>query len=696
MKTIKYAFIFMSVININSILAQEVIDEIIVTSSYIEQKLNTIHNPIHFLDGEDIASMATQSLGETLNNLLGVSSADYGSGVGQPIIRGMSGNRVKIMSNGRVNRDVAGLGADHINDIDLNNIQQIEVVRGPSSIFYANGTSGGIINVVDNTIARTDFLESELRIGAEAQTVNSGNSGEFSYQNNLAGLNFSLAYKDSDFENYEIPFGAIIHEEEHEEEEHHEANPKYLSNSDYETKSQRFGVSKTGDWGYFGVSIRGIESLYGIPFHGEEHEEDGFEGEEHEEERIYVTTDSEVVNLEGSYVFADSALKKIDYYYAGTEYSLMEQHAEEAGHHEEGPTTFKNDAKEYGMVVDFSNDALSQRAVLNMIEEDVSAIGHEAFIRPSDSSEFSIGYYVSTDLELFNLDLAIRLDRINRKGSLAHEEEEEEHHEDEHEEEIDYFDKDFENSSLALSINRDINEFLNVSMDLASVERAPSAIELYMNGAHLATGRYEIGNTNIVTERSRNVDLSIAYDRSGFFGTFTVFRNNVDDYIYLVDAATKKKHLTVSNYKQKDALLNGYELELGKTFELNNGNLELSIARDLVSGEFSDGVNIPRMTPERNIYSILYSQDQGGQFNLSLKDVKQQNDIILNETVTKGFKILDIRYSQKLIAESGTEIFASVFGHNLLNEVARNHSSFVKNEVPLAGKNIGISFSVKF
>ena len=105
----------------------------------------------------------------------------------------MSGNRVKIMSNGRVNRDVAGIGADHINDIDLNNIQQIEVIRGPSSIFYSNGTTGGIINVVDNTIARTDFLESELRIGGEAQTVNGGKSGEMSYQNNLGGLNFSLA-----------------------------------------------------------------------------------------------------------------------------------------------------------------------------------------------------------------------------------------------------------------------------------------------------------------------------------------------------------------------------------------------------------------------------------------------------------------------------------------------------------------------
>jgi iron complex outermembrane receptor protein len=709
MKVVKYALIFMSVINVNNVFAQEEIDEIIVTSSYIEQQLNTIHNPIHFLDGEDIANMATQSLGETLDNLLGVSSADYGAGVGQPIIRGMSGNRVKIMSNGRVNRDVAGLGADHVNDIDLNNIQQIEVVRGPSSIFYANGTSGGIINVVDNTIARSDFLESELRIGAEAQTVNSGNSGEFSYQNNLAGLNFSLAYKDSGFEKYEIPFGAIIHEEEEEEEEEHheeEENPKYLANSDYESKSQRFGVSKTGDWGYFGASVRGIESLYGIPFHGEEHEEEE-EGEEHEEERIYVTTDSKVVNLEGSYVFDDSVLRKIDYYYAGSDYSLIEQHAEEAGHeeeeeeehHEEGPTTFKNDAKEYGMVVDFSNDALSQRAVLNMIDEEVSAIGHEAFIRPSDSSEFSIGYYASTDLDVFNVDLAIRLDRISRKGSLAHdeEEEEEEHHDEEHEEEeVDYFDKDFENSSLAVSINRDINEFLNVSMDLANVERAPSAIELFMKGAHLATGRYEVGNTNIVTESSRNIDLSVAYDRNGYFGNITYFKNNVDDYIYLLDSASKKKKLTVSNYKQKDAQLSGYEIELGKMFEINGGNLELSIARDSISGEFNDGTNIPRMSPERNIYSLSYSQDQGGQFNMTLKDVKKQNDIALSESSTKGYKLLDIRYSQKLSLESGTEISASVFGHNLLNEVARNHSSFVKNEVPLAGKNMGVSFSVKF
>ena len=72
------------------------IEEVIITSSLIDQTLSDIENPLHVVTGEDIETTATQSLGESLDGLLGVSSADYGSGVGQPIIRGMSGNRVKV------------------------------------------------------------------------------------------------------------------------------------------------------------------------------------------------------------------------------------------------------------------------------------------------------------------------------------------------------------------------------------------------------------------------------------------------------------------------------------------------------------------------------------------------------------------------------------------------------------------------
>jgi iron complex outermembrane receptor protein len=101
------------------------IEEVVITSSLIDRTLSDLENPLHVVSGDDISATASQSLGESLDGLLGVSSADYGSGVGQPFIRGMSGSRVKILNNGMVVRDVAGIGADHVNDVDLNNMVQL-------------------------------------------------------------------------------------------------------------------------------------------------------------------------------------------------------------------------------------------------------------------------------------------------------------------------------------------------------------------------------------------------------------------------------------------------------------------------------------------------------------------------------------------------------------------------------------------
>ena len=136
------------------------VDEIVVTSSILNT--SRILNPLYVIDGDEINDDATTSLGEAVDSYLGVSIADYGAAVGQPIIRGMSGPRVKILKNGMVNRAVSGLGVDHLNDVDLHNVEQIEIIKGPSSLLYANGTNGGIINVVNNTIAREDFAGQEI------------------------------------------------------------------------------------------------------------------------------------------------------------------------------------------------------------------------------------------------------------------------------------------------------------------------------------------------------------------------------------------------------------------------------------------------------------------------------------------------------------------------------------------------------
>tara|TARA_B110000003_G_scaffold40622_1_gene37623 strand:- start:106 stop:825 length:720 start_codon:yes stop_codon:yes gene_type:complete len=237
MKVFFYALMAMSLVSIP--LNAEEVEEVVVTASFIDQNISEIENPLHVVVGNDISDNLTQSLGESLDGLLGVTSTDYGPAVGQPVIRGMSGNRVKVLNNGMVVRDVSGIGGDHINDVDLNDIQQIEVVRGPSSLLYSNGTVGGIINIVDNTIPQADIEDLELKIGLESQSVNDGDSQNFSYANNIGGINLTLAYKDSKFGNFDVPHGAIIHSEEHEDE--HEEDLSFLANSDYESESSRIG-----------------------------------------------------------------------------------------------------------------------------------------------------------------------------------------------------------------------------------------------------------------------------------------------------------------------------------------------------------------------------------------------------------------------------------------------------------------------
>ena len=627
------ALFIMSALITNNIIADE-IEEVVVTSSYINQSIDEIKDPLHIITEQELETNPTQSLGESIDNLLGVSSSDYGAAVGQPIIRGMSGSRVKVLNNGLLVRDISGLGADHLNEVDMNNVKQIEIVRGPSSLMYSNGAIGGIVNVVDDTIAKQDFKERDLRLGLETQSANDGEVAQFSYKDNLGGLNISLAYKDGSFDNYDIPMGAIIHsEEEHDDD------------------------------------------------HDDEHDED---------------------------------------------------HEGEHDDHDEGPTLFSNDADEFGLILDFAQyNSLSQKLVLQNMNEDVSILGAEAFMNPAESNEKMIGYYLGTRFMGLDLDLGIRHDRINRRGTVSHAHEEEEHHdededhdEEEHhdeEEELESYDIDYKDTSIALSLGSSINENTSFSIGLAQVKRAPSAVELFMNGEHLSTGRFEVGNTNLETETSNNLDFSLNYENDGFFASASIFRNDVDDYIYLQDE-TEEEHemhhdededhdedhegehddhddhggLLLANYLQKDAELNGYEFEIGRSIEMNNGSMTLSYGMDYVNAKFKDGTYVPRINPRRHIISLGYAKE-GTSASLIMRKVTSQSKLALNETPTESYNMLDLKVSQRIPVFYGeSEMFVTVFAKNILDEVARNHSSFVKDQVPLPGRNIGIRFNFQF
>ena len=703
----------------NVLLAQD-LEEVVVTASLVDS--SEITNPLYVIDGDDINDDATTSLGEAIDSYLGVSIADYGSAVGQPIIRGMSGPRVKILKNGMVNRDVSGLGADHLNDVDLNNIEQIEIVKGPSSLLYANGTIGGIINVVDDCVAPNNFDKPEFFVALENQSVNDGDTKAVNYKNNINGFNVNIGYKESNFGNFDVPNGALIHEEEDHDE--HEENLGYINNSDYAVEATKFGISKVGDWGYFGFSLDSLQSVYGIPFHGDEHEEEGHdedgddhgdEEEEHEEERIFSTTDSESFTIKGLYNVNGNLINSISYNYRDTDYSLVEAHAEEEGHdeheeedHEEhAPTLFKTDSSEYGVIFDISNDNMTQKIALNLVDESSSIVGEEAFMNPAKNEEFTLGYYASKDLEAFKVDFGLRLDQIDRTGSVT----------DEDHGDVDYYSIDDTTNSFAVSLGRELSDTLDMSIGYASLERLPSVIELFMNGPHLATGRLETGNPNLKSETSNNFDITFNFDNGDYYGVASFYINDVDNYITLMDEdddhgdengddehgdddhgdehGDEHGNLIHANYVQENAEFDGYEFEFGRILSLGSGELTLSFGRDVVNAKFSDGHYVPRINPSRNIYSLAYTQDDLV-FRLSMKDVDKQNDFGEGETATDGYQMLDTRLTKSFDMSGKSKLRVSLFGKNLLDEAARNHASFVKNEVPLPGRNYGIKFNLTY
>ena len=703
----KHFIYFLVVLFSAQFLIADDVEEVTVTASLIDQNLSEIGDPVQVLSGTDLDDQGRASLGESIDDLLGVANADYGFATGQPVIRGLSGSRVKILKNGMVNRDVAGIGVDHPVEIDMNNVQQIEVVRGPSSLLYANGGVGGIINIVDNTIARQDFDGLNANVDFEKQSVNRGSVEAFGITNIVNGINFSYSYENTDFENYDIPDGAVMHsEEEHDEHE-------------------------------------------GEEDHDEHEEEEGHDA--HEGERVFSVTDSNEVNVQGAYNFDAGAVKSINYFIRGTNYSLTEGHAEEGhdehegeedhdehegeedhdehegdddhdehGHGEEGPTTFSNDSYEIGTILDLSTSNLGQKISINLAKEDQAIVGHEAFMNPTKSDEYTVGYFMSKDFSDHHLDFGVRYDSVSRNGSITeteehdehegeedHDEHEEEEHHDEHEEEHGeqtFYNVDMSSASLALTYTYDIDENVKFLIGAASVERAPSALELFMNGPHLATGRLETGNVNLNAERSNNIDLTLEFDIDSWYGNVSVYANNITDYIYLQDE-TEEDHeeeghddhggLIKSDYLQKDAEFTGYELQFGTIIDVDNGEVEVSFGRDSVEGKFASGGYIPRMTPARNFFDVSYSNDDL-KTTLSLKDVEEQTKLALNETATEGYQMVDFTISGTVPLDPNVDLKLSFFASNLLDEAARNHNSFVKDQVPLPGRNVGLRFSLRF
>lgn len=259
-----------------------VIEQIDVTATPLHLSIMESAQPVAVVAGDELRRKQASTLGETLKNEIGVHSSYFGPVSSSPIIRGLNGPRVLITQNGLDVSDASRVGPDHTVATEASTAEQIEILRGPATLFYGSGAIGGVVNIVDDRVPSSSETKTAFSVGHNSVADEDEVSLAYTGGSDRFAVHVDGFWRDGG--NYEIPGIAVLEtEEEHEEEGHEEHAEGVLENSASESKGINVGGSILLDNGYVGFAYGRLERVNGIPGHSHGHEEEHDE-EEHEEE----------------------------------------------------------------------------------------------------------------------------------------------------------------------------------------------------------------------------------------------------------------------------------------------------------------------------------------------------------------------------------------------------------------------------
>lgn len=655
--------------------------------------------PFTVLSGEQLRRSVAATIGDTLSNLPGISSASFGPGVGQPVIRGQAGPRVRVLQNGTSSADAARASQDHANAVEAFLADSIEILRGPSTLMYGGGAIGGVVNVLDKRIptALPEALSGGFSYSHD--TASSMNLGVGKLEGSFDNIAFHLDSTFRDFDDLEIPGmaeleGIDAHGAEHgAEHEGEEAIEGLVANTAGEASSITLGGSYHFDRGFMGLSAARLNNQYGLPggahgeHHGAEHggaEHGGAEpeGAEHGgEEEGGITLDMEQTRYDALMHLREFApgIEIARVFLTYTDY----EHAEIEGGGEVG-TLYANESIQSRVELVHANFAGFDGVLgLQTASGQFSAIGEEAFIPVTDYREW--GLFLVEDYRTENAiyELGLRYDHEHRDPKSV------------------TGNQSFRAFSAAGSALWRFGEDWQFGVAASRSERAPSIEELYSNLGnptdalvlHAATNAFEIGNTDLGTEVSRNIDLSLRWASNGSYASLQVYHNDFSDYIALVNTGREIDESPVRQFVQEDAEFVGLEFDSEFILARAAGGVwRVGFFGDLTRGELDKRGDVPRLPPRRLGARLAWDTER---FSLwtRLLNAADQDRAGVNETETPGFTRWDVGAEYyPSVRDRVLNVFLRV--NNITDEEIRLSTSFLRNVAPEAG--LGVEAGLRF
>jgi iron complex outermembrane receptor protein len=636
--------------------------EVVITGGYVNsQHENAVK--IDVLKNKDIALSGTPNFMESLTKVPGVDMIAKGQGVSKPVIRGLSMNDILVMNNG-VRIENYQFSENHPLGIDDNDVERVEIIKGPASLLYGSDAIGGVINFIKEKPAPVGKILGDYRMQLHSNTL---------------GMNNSIGLKGASKNLFAgFRFGNKTHAD------YIQGGGDYVPNSRFNEMTFNANTGYTGKIGTFklfydyfkqdlGMTVPAVKPL--ITKQGRKNEI-WFQDLEHQllssQNSLYLGKFKWDIN-----VAYQNALRKLQ---TTLDVPFVEMNLNTITY--ESKLYFpSNDKSEYiiglqGMLQ--NNRNLNNRASQFLPDANINNIGFLGLAQYTFFRKLKVQGGLRFDMYKTET-LALGIEGTSGYHAPVN--------------------KEFSNLNGSIGATYSVNKKTMFKANFAKGYRVPHLSELTSNGMH--GNRYEIGNENLSPENSYETDLSMHYH--GEFLSFDLagFYNHINDYIFISPTTeTTSSGVGIYRFSQTNAAL--YGGEAGIHFHPKSLPwLHIEGTYSSVIGKQENGNYLPFIPAQKFRYEIRAEREKIGflkkpSIKISALTALKQSNPSPYETETNGYTLVNFSINTDI------HVLRQVlsFGISVNNIFDTQYFDHLSTLQPLnyynQGRNISVSLIVPF
>ncbi|MDR2962995.1 MAG: TonB-dependent receptor [Bacteroidales bacterium] len=608
------------------------------------------------------AGVQGASLAEKLTSIAGVDNLSTGVGIGKPTIRGMSGNRIAVFSQG-VRIENQQWGDEHGLGLDEHGYEQVEVIKGPASVLYGSDALGGVLYFVDERYAKQNSVEAALQSEFASNALGFRNNGTLKISKERFHWNAFGGY--TTFMDYATGTGDRV------------------PNSRFNTGNFKTTLGYTGNRFSSALKYSFLREKFGLTEGEEEDESAANEEVAYNNGRTpllpYQDLFTHIVSSENTMFFDNGSKIKMD---VGYVFNNRKEFEGEEGEEENEAAlnmnlhTLSYNAKWYSPR---RNNRWNLIAGSQGMAQDNSNAGEEILI--PDAQTFDFGAFAMSDFyyaEKAYWQLGVRYDtRLIRSKE---------------------FDNQYNSFNFSTGIFQPLSETLSFRANLASGFRAPNMFELLSDGKHEGTFRYEIGNPDLKTENSYQIDAAANYKSKHVEVFVNPYFDYIKNFIHLDPSDDMREGVPVFYYAQSDAFLYGGEAG----FHVHPHPLDWLHVEGLYSSTFGQNVDNQNLAlmPSQKLKATLSAnfrfETSLRRFSVYVQNVYSlaQNLVAEHESKTPAYTVLNVGALCEFAVKHQI-VYLNVSAQNILNETYYDHLSRYKSEgIFNPGRSVNVKLSI--